>query len=170
MPGLRDASLASALATRIFRRRQAQRIHALSGGLEAGEVAEFRDGRDRHRKLHTTEGLQRVHDRTEPPGGDLLVEFLVQALESVSMFGDRPDVFLEDDLLGGGGTDDLAQPAQGRRVPSGPTGLPDILPQQTGFEADCGRLEIVACVCPRAAPVTHRVVLDRWDIDRRKVP
>jgi hypothetical protein len=49
----------------------------LSGGIEAGQVAAFRDGRDRHRKLHATEGVQRVNDRGAPPGGDLLVEFLV---------------------------------------------------------------------------------------------
>ena len=76
IPGLRDASLASALATGIFRRRQAQIIHELSGVIEAGQVAEFSDGSDSHRQLHATEGLQRVHDRAEPPGGDLLVEFL----------------------------------------------------------------------------------------------
>jgi hypothetical protein len=39
---------------------------------------------------------------------------------------------LEDDLLGGGGTDDLAQPAQMRRTPGGPTGIADIMPQQNG--------------------------------------
>jgi hypothetical protein len=44
LPGLRDASLASALTTGIFRRRQAQIIHELSGVLEAGQVAECSDG------------------------------------------------------------------------------------------------------------------------------
>jgi hypothetical protein len=96
--------------------------------IEAGQVAEFSDGSDSHRQLHATEGLQRVHDRAEPPTGDLLVAFLFQALEPVSVFDDRPDIFLEDELLGGGGTDDLAQPAQVRRTPSGPAGIPDILP------------------------------------------
>ena len=104
----------------------------MSGVIEAGQVAEFSNGSDSHRKLHATEGLQRVHDRAEPPGGDLLVEFLFQTLEPVSLFGDRPDIFLEDDLLGGGGTDDLAQPAQMRRTPGGPTGIADIMPQQNG--------------------------------------
>jgi hypothetical protein len=170
IPSLREASLASALATGIFRRRQAQRIHELSGVSEAGQVTECSDGSDSHRTLHATEGWQRVNDRAEPPGGDLLVEFLGEALESVSVFGDRADIFLEDDLLGGGGTDDLAQPAQVGRAPSGPTGIPEIMPQQKGFEAELGRLKIVERLCPRTAQVTNSFVLDRWDIDRREVP
>jgi hypothetical protein len=170
MPGLRDASLASALATGICRRRQAQIMHAWSGVLEAGQVAECSDGSDRHRKRHATEGWQRVNDRAEPPGGDRLVEFLVQALEPVRVCGDRSDIFLEDDWLGGGGTEDLAQPAQVGRAPRGPTGLPDIMPQQKGVEAALGRLEIVERLCPRTAEVANSFVLDRWDRDRREGP
>ena len=86
-------------------------MHELSGGLDAGQVAACSDGRDRHRTLHATEGWQCVHDRAEPPGGDLRVAFLRQALEPGSVFGDRPAIFLEDEVLGGGGPDDLAQPA-----------------------------------------------------------
>ena len=52
-------------------------MHELSGVREAGQVTECRDGSDRHRQLHATEGWQRGNDRAEPPGGDLLVEFLV---------------------------------------------------------------------------------------------
>ena len=69
-----------------------------------------------------------------------------------------------------GGTDDRAQPAQVRRAPSGPTGLPDIMPEQKGCEAALGRLELVERLFPRAAQGTNRCVVDRWDIDRREVP
>jgi hypothetical protein len=61
-------------------------MHELSGVLEAGQVAECRAGSDSHRQLHATEGLQRVNDRAEPPGGDLLVAFLGQALAFVFKF------------------------------------------------------------------------------------
>ena len=80
-PGLRDASLASALATGIFRRRQAQILHEWSGMIESGQVAEFSDGGDSHRQLHATEGLERLDHRAEPPGDDLRLEFLRQTLE-----------------------------------------------------------------------------------------
>jgi hypothetical protein len=168
--GLREASLASPLATGICRRRQAQILHELSGVIEAGQVAECSDGSDSHRPLHATEGLPRLNDRAEPPSGDLLREFLVQALEPVRVFGDRPDICVEDDGLGGGGTDDLAQPAQVRRTPSGSAGIAEIMPQQKGFEAELGRLEIVERIFPRTAQVTNRFVLYRWDIDWREVP
>jgi hypothetical protein len=170
MPGLREACLASALATGIFRRRQAPIMHEGSGVIDAGQVAECSDGRDRPGQRPATEGWHRVHDRAAPPGGDLLVEFLFQALEPVRVFGDRPAICLADDVLGGGGTDDLAQPASVRRAPRGPTGIADLLPPQNGVEAELGRLQIVERLFPRAAQVTNRFVLDRWDIDRREVP
>ena len=170
MASLRDASLASALAPRIFRRRQAQRLHEWSGVLEAGEIAEFRDGGERPGKLHATEGLERVHHRAEPPGGDLLVEFLVKTLEPVGVLGDRPDICLEDDGRCWGGTDPLAEPAEVSRAPGGPTGLAEIMPPQKRFQAQCSRLEMVARIVTRAAQVTNGFVLDGWDIDRRESP
>ena len=169
MPRLREASLASALATGRFRRRQAAIMHALSGGLEAGQGTACRDGRDSHRQLHATEGWHRVNDRAAPPGGALRVAFLGQALASVRVGGDRSDLFWEDDVLGGSGTNDLAQPAQVGRAPPGPTSLPAIMSQQQGFEAERGRLAIVARSFPRTAQVTHSFVVDRGDIDRREV-
>ena len=170
LPSLRDASLASARATGIFRRRQAQRRHEVSGVLDAGQVTACSDGSDSHRTLHATEGVQRVNDRAEPPSGALLVAFLVQALESVRVCGDRSDLCLEDAVLGGGGTDALAQPAQVGRAPRGPTGIPDSLPQQQGFAAERGRLEIVERLFPRPAQVTPSCGVDRWARDRRAVP
>jgi len=170
IPGLRDASLVSALTTRICRRRQAHILHELSGVIAAGQVAEFGDGGDRHDQLHATEGLERVNHRAKPPGGDLFMEFLVKPLEPFGGLGDRSDICLEDDWLRWGGTDDLAEPAQVSRAPGGPTGISDIMPQQQRFQAQLGRLEIVERIFTRAAQVTHGFVCDRGDIDRREIP
>jgi hypothetical protein len=170
LPRLGEASLASALATGRFRRRQAQLRHEWSGMIDSGQVTEFSDGGDRHRQLHATEGLERLDHRAEPPGDDRLWAFLRKTLEPFGVFGDRPDICLADDLLGGGGTDDLAEPAQVSRAPGGPTGRPDIMPQQNGFPAKLGRLKIVERLFASAAQVTHGVVFDRWDIDRREIP
>lgn len=73
-PSLRDASLAAALATGLFRRRQAQRMQELAGVSAAGQVTACSDGSDRARKLHATAGVPRGNARAEPPGGDLRVE------------------------------------------------------------------------------------------------
>lgn len=170
MPSLREASLASALATRICRRRQAQIRHEWSGVIESGEIAECSDGGDRHGTLYATEGLARVHHRAEPPGGDLLVECLVKTLEPVGGLGDRSDICLEDDWLGWGGTDDLAEPAQVRWAPGGPAGIPDIMSAQKGLEAQLGRLQSVARLFTRTAQVTNGFVFDVGDIDRGEIP
>ena len=98
--------------------------------IEAGQVAECSDGSDSHGTLHATEGLQRLHNRAEgPPSGDLRMEFLFQALEPVSVCGDRPDIFLADIGWAGVGRTILAQPAQVRRIGV----LADIMPQQKGY-------------------------------------
>ena len=151
LPGLRDASRAAARATGLFRRRQAQRMPEVSGGIDAGQGAECRDGRDSPRTRHATEGLQRVNDWAEPPGGARLVECLFQPLEPCGGVGDRPDSCLEAEVLGGGEPDDRAQPAQGRRAPGGPPCPPEIMPPQQGWEADRGRCENVERLVPRAA-------------------
>ena len=131
LPGLREASRASARATGRCRRRQAQILHEWSGVLDAGQVAECRDGRDRPRHLPATAGLHRLNDRAEPPSGDRLMACRCQALEPGSVVGDRPDICWEDDGLGGGGTDDRAQPAPVRRTPRGSAGIPEIRPSST---------------------------------------
>jgi hypothetical protein len=77
--------------------------------IDSGEIAKFRAGGDRHCQRHATEGLERVNHRAEPPSGDRLVEFMVKTLEPVDGLAARPDIFLDDEWLGGGGTDDLSQ-------------------------------------------------------------
>ena len=86
------------------------------------------------------------------------------------MCGDRSAICLEDDGLGGSGANDLAQPAQVGRAPSGPPSIPEIMAQQQGCEAELGRLESVERLFPRTAQVTHSFVVARWDLDRREVP
>jgi hypothetical protein len=40
------------------------------------------------------------------------MEFLFQPLEALTVFGDRSDVFLEDAVLSGCGTDDFREPSE----------------------------------------------------------
>ena len=86
------------------------------------------------------------------------------------MFGDRADVFLEDDLLRRGGTDDLAEPAEVGRAPGGPARIADIVPQEKGFEPELRGLEIADGIFTRPAQVTNGFIFDLGHIDRGEVP
>jgi hypothetical protein len=84
-------------------------------------------------------------------------QFGLEALEPFMVFRHRPDILLEDELLGRGGTDDLTEPAEMSGPPSGAPGIADVLAEQEGFEASLGRFEVTESV------------FDRRDIDRRQI-
>ena len=95
--------LATPLTGRILRGNQPQEFHEFSGSIEARQVSKFGHRGDRDSELYTAEGLQGLDDRVQAPRLDLLVEFLFEPLESLGVFVDRADIFLEDNLLRGGG-------------------------------------------------------------------
>ena len=68
-PGLglasfRHAALLTPCPTRIFRGREPEIMHELSGVLEAGQVAQCRHGGDRPGALHTAQGLEGLDHRS----------------------------------------------------------------------------------------------------------
>jgi hypothetical protein len=150
-----------ALVIEPCRRRSPQ----LSGGIEAREVAEFGQRGDRHGQWHPTQGLEGCDDRLQPPGCDLLVAFLLQTLETFGVFVDGADVFLEDNVLSRGGTDHLAEPSEGGRAPGSPARVPDVRPEQEGFQTKLGRFEITDGVFTRAGEVADRFIVYLGDID-----
>jgi hypothetical protein len=91
---------------------------------------------------------------------DLLVEGLLKALEAFGVLGDRPDGFLENNRLRGGGTDHSGEPPQMGRAPGGLGRLPDILLQQEGFETKLGGLEVPQGIFTGAGALANRFVLD----------
>jgi len=167
--GLGDAAQAAHRATGVFAGGEAQVAHELAGVIEAGKIPEFSNESERDGELHAAQGLDSFHDRTPAPGFDRRLEFALQALEAVLVFGDRPHVLLEDDLLGWGRTDDLGEPSQVSRAPAGAPLIADILPQQESFEAVLGGLEIGHGILASAAEVPNGLVFDCWDIDRGEV-
>jgi hypothetical protein len=70
------------------------------------------------------------------------LQLLFEPLQACSVFGDSPHVFLEDDLLRGCGTDDFGEPTQMGRAAGSSAGIPDIAPQQKGFETNLRRLRL----------------------------
>jgi hypothetical protein len=163
--GLGDRSLAAVVSRGVFRGRQTEVAHQLAGLVEAREVSQFRNNRDRDSELDTTEGLQGVNHRSQVPALDVILEFLFEALEALGVFGDRVHVFLEDNLLGRRGTDDLTEPAQMGWASGGAACIADVVAQEKGFEAMLGRLEIVQGIFTSPTQVADGFVLDLGHID-----
>ena len=86
--------------------------------------------------------MQGLDHRLKPPGLNLFVELLFETLQTFGVLVHLPDIFLEDDLLGRGCTDDFRKPAQVGRTPGCLARIADILPQQKRFEPELGGLEI----------------------------
>jgi hypothetical protein len=83
-----------------------------------------------------------------------LLEFLFEPLKMCAVFRHRPDVFLEDDLLRGRGTDDLTEPSQVGWSPGSLARIADIVAQKKGFETRLGRLKIA----PRLGPTPPSLI------------
>lgn len=117
VPGFGHGTLLASLARGVFRGNQPQEFHQFSWILKTREVAKFGHYGDGHSELHPAQGLQGLDHRVQTPGFDLLLELLVEPLEAFGMLLNRTDVFLKDDLLSRGGTDDLREPPQVGRAP-----------------------------------------------------
>jgi hypothetical protein len=96
--------------------------------------------------------------------------FLRQTLETLGVCGHGPDVFLEDDLRRRGGTDDRAEPPQVGWAPGRSTCLPEILPQEKGFEPNLRGFVSAESLCTCAAQVPHRFIVSLRDVDRGQGP
>ena len=117
-------------------------FYPLFRGIEARQVAEFGYGGHGHSELHAAQSLEGFHYWGEASGFDPLLEFLVETLEAFGVFGHSADIFLKDDLLRWGRTDDLREPSEMGGVPGSLAGVADIVSQQEGFETELGVLQI----------------------------
>lgn len=170
MPCLGTAALLTTGPTGIFRRRQPQIIHELSGMLEAREISQFGHHGHSDRELDAPEGLESLDDGLAAPGVHLRMKCLFETLEAVGLFGHRLDLFLKDHVLRWGRTDHLAEPTPMGRAPMSSPRRAAIVPSQEGFEAQLGRLQITERIFPRPAQVTDRFIGDSGDLDRGEVP
>ena len=114
-------------------------------------------------------GLEGVHHGMQAPRGDLLAEFLVQTPEALGVLRDGPDIFLKDDLLRRGGTDDFREPPEVGRTPVGPARIADILAEQEGFETELGIFEIADRIFARPREIPDGFIVHFGDIDRGEI-
>jgi hypothetical protein len=162
-------ALAALLAGGIFRRNQAHKLHELPWAFKPCQVPHFGHQGDGHRALHPPQGLESFDYRIQTPGFDMIVQFLFETLETFAVFIDCAAIFLEDDLLHRHGTDDLREPPQVGRAPSGSAGVTDIVSEQKGFEAKLGVFQITEGIFPRTGEITNGFILDFGDIDRGEI-
>jgi len=144
-------------------------MHELSRGVEAGEIAACGHWGHRHSDLHPAPGLEGVDHRGQPPGLARGVECWFQTWKPFGVLGDGSDVCMAHHLLGGRGTDRLAEPPQVGRAPGGPARIPHIRPQQNRFAPKLGGFESADGICTGPAQVTNGVVLHPGDVDRGQV-
>jgi len=111
------------------------------------------------------DGFRLLDNRSPPPGFDLALELLVEALEPLSGLGHRPALLLEDDLLRRGRTDHCPAPTPMGRTPGGPTCRAKIVAKQERCETPPGGLKSASGVFTGAAQVTAGFVLALRDID-----
>jgi hypothetical protein len=145
-------------------------VHPLSGLLDTGEGPEGGSGGDCDCALHPTERLERVDNRGAAPGRPLVCAFLCQTRPPCGVGSNRAEVFWAHDLLRWGGTDALAEPAEGGWSPGRAARVTAIVPQEQGLEPKRRGLESVESLFTRPAQGSHGVILYRGDIDRREVP
>ena len=102
----------AALPGGLFRRDQPQALHQCAWGVNPGQGAHCGAQGDGHGAWHATERLQGCDPRLQTPGLSVLVECLVETLEALGAFSDRPDIGLAHAGLRRGRADDLREPPE----------------------------------------------------------
>jgi hypothetical protein len=80
------------------------------------------------------------------------------------VFIDRPDILLEDDVLGRSGTDDLAEPPEAGWAPRGPPCIANIVAQEEGFEPAFGGLEVSQGMVAGVGKIANGFIFHGGDI------
>jgi hypothetical protein len=163
--GCGDRPLPASLPTGICCGEQAQRLHHVSGILDAREVATCGHHGHRDAELHPTQTLQGLDHRLKSPGVDLLLQCLIPSLVAYGVRSDRAAVCLEDNRWSGGGTDDVGEPPQMSRAPRGVACIAAIVSEQQGVETARGGLEIADGIFTSPAEVADGFIFHRGDID-----
>jgi len=91
---------------------------------------------------------------------------LFETLQACGVCVDRADVCLQDDWLGGGGTDHCREPPEVGRAPGGTASRAEIVPPSAGVEPGFGGLDVPARLCARPGESMAGFSFDWGDIDR----
>ena len=145
-------------------------MHQFAGGGTPGQIANGGNHGDGHSALHATERRQGFDHGVQTPGVHGLVACLVETLEALGVFSDRPDLFWAHDLLRRGRANDLGEPPEMGWAPIGLAGVADIVAEQKSFEAKRGVLEIAEGIFTDPRQVPHGFIVPLGAIARGEIP
>jgi hypothetical protein len=145
-------------------------MHALSGGIDAHQVAACGHHGHRDRALDAPYGLERLDHGLEAPGVHRVLECVCETRPARGLCGPGVDGCLKDHVRRRGRTDHLTEPAPGGRAPIGSPGRADSVPPPEGVEPPLGRLQIPEGIFTRPAQVADGFSVDGGHLPRREVP
>jgi hypothetical protein len=170
LTGLRHPSLVAPLARGRCCWDSPQALPQCAGRREAGHVPHCCHHGDGHRARHATEGLEGVHHGRQAPRRDLRAACVCQPPEALWGFRDGPALFVQDDRLRRGGTDDFRPPPQVSRAPIGPARRADILAEHEGLETQLGVFASAEPLFARPRAIPERFIVHCGDRHRRAIP
>ena len=142
----------------------------MSGGSKTGEVTACGHRGHCDGARPPTQGLEGVDNRSEPPGLHVLGTCLCQTRQPCGVVSERADVCVAHELLGRGGTDHCAEPAEVGGAPGSLARRTAIVPQAKRLEPHLGSLQSTDGLFPRSAQGPHRFLLHLGHVDRGEVP
>lgn len=170
MTGLGDRTLPASLGPGGLRGHQPQELHERSWLINTRQVTHGRHPSHGPGALYAAQGWQRLDHRGQPPGVDVLAEFVLQPLEACGVCSDGTDLFLKNNGLSGRGADHFRTPPEVGRAPMSPACVTDVVPEQAGWEAKLGIFEIAHGVFPCPGEIAHSLIVDCGDRDRGQIP
>jgi len=168
--GFGDATLAAAASRGVLAGSDANKGGELARRVEAGEIAELGGDGECGDFLNASESLECLDDGAQAPGGKELVDVVDDPREAFEVVVDGSEVLLKDDLLRGGGADDLGQIAPVGIVPIGAPGVVEAESEQEGLETMLGGLQIDERILAGAGEIADGLVVDLGDVDGSEVP
>jgi hypothetical protein len=153
----------------VFRGDQANESGQLARIVEARQVSQLGDDRDRDDPLNSAQGLQSLDDGEQAPLGSDLEKFRFDATQSLDLLVDGVLRFLEDDLLRRGRADDFGQVAEVGVVPIRPSGVLQSQSKQKRLQAELCILEGEPSGIASAGQIANGFILDARDVHRRKI-
>ena len=150
--GLGHPALRTPRPTRICRGGAPPSMQELAGGLAARQGTQGGHRGHRHRALAPAQGLERRDDRRSAPGVPLRVACECKTPQTGRLCSHRLAVGLQDHVWRGG-TEHLAEPAQGGGAPGGSPGRAARVPQHEGCAPQRGGLRVPQGRFPRPPQV-----------------